>query len=344
MQVRLPYIPYYERTPFDDAYYREFIEGRLPDEIFDVHVHLNLPEHVRQVPRERILSDWALECAYLLTCDDAYRLVQELFPGRRYGIAGFPWPIREADLEANNAYLAEMKKAGRLEPFMVVRPEWDKEEVEQALLQGAYVGFKPYPDMVSGKKGAEIGIFEFMPPALWRIADKHKKAVMLHLPRKERFADEDNIRELHQARQEFPDTRIIVAHLGRSFCPYYLREGLRKIGDVQGFRFDLSGVMNPEVLDIAFTRIPSQNILYGSDMPIFLWHGTREWTERTYTNLAREDFSWSGNHRPPEEESRYTLFLYQQLRNILDAMDRHGIGGRDRQGVFAGNALKTLGL
>jgi len=48
-------------------------------------------------------------------------------------IAGFPWPIREADLMANNEYLAEMAKAGKLSPFMCVMPDWDSEDIEKTL-------------------------------------------------------------------------------------------------------------------------------------------------------------------------------------------------------------------
>jgi uncharacterized protein len=342
--IPLPTIPYYRRTAFDAAYYSEHLEGRMPREIFDIHVHINLPEHIEAMPPERIRSDWALECGQVLTCDGAYALAGDLFPGIPYRIAGMPWPIREADLTANNAYLAAQKKAERLEPFMVVRPEWDPEEVERTLLEGAFAGFKPYPDMVSGVKGADIGIFQFIPREQWRLADKHGKAVMLHLPRKERFADDDNIRELHEIRELFPRLRIIIAHLGRSFTPYYLEEGLRKLGGAEGFHFDLSGVLNPKVHDIAFRRIPFSRLLYGSDMPIFLWHGTREWTERTYTNLAREDFSWSRNHRPADVEARYTIFMYEQLRNILDTMDRLGIAAEERAAFFSGNAREVLGL
>jgi predicted TIM-barrel fold metal-dependent hydrolase len=344
MAVKLAYIPYYGRTDYDQRYFEEFLRGRLPEDIYDVHVHLNLPEHVRDVPRERILSDWALECAQVLTCDDAYRLADELFPGCRYRIAGFPWPIREADIKGNNDYLSGMQRAGKVDPFMAVRPEWDAGEVERTLLQGKFVGFKPYPDMVSGRKGADIGIFDFFPRKQWELLERHRRAVMLHLPRKQRLADPQNIQELLEARQSFPQVTIIVAHLGRSFCPYYLDRGLSQLGSVEGLLFDLSGVMNPAVLDIAFDRIPPTNILFGSDMPIFLWHGRREWTEREYINLAREEFTWSRNHRSAEEERTYTFFLYEQLRNILDAMERQSLGDAQKRGVFGGNARRVLGL
>ena len=345
MSVQLPYIPYFQRTERDAEYYERFLQARLPAEIFDVHMHLNLPEHVSAVDEQRLLSDWALECGYVLSCDDAYAVAAELFPGCEYRIAGFPWPIREADLRANNDYLAQMKRDGRLHPFMSLRPDWDTEEVEQTLLQGGFVGFKPYQDIVSGVKGADIGIFDFLPERQWRIADKHGKAVMLHLPRKQRLADPDNIAELLKARERFPDTEIIVAHLGRSFCPHFLREGLSQLGSaVSGFRFDISGVTNPEVLDMAFARLDPENILFGSDMPIFLWHGTRRWTERTYLNISREQFHWNTVRPQPEEAESFTLFLYEQLRHILDSMDKNGLGDTEKKGVFGGYARGVLKL
>jgi predicted TIM-barrel fold metal-dependent hydrolase len=336
--------PYFERSEFDVDFYKDWIAPRLPKSVFDVHVHINLAEHVREVPEERWHSDWALECGHLLPVEDAYSCAKELFPGVEYGIAGFPWPIKEADIEKNNAYLATMRLGKKLSPFMTVRPEWDLEHIERTLLEGDFVGFKPYPDMVSGLKGAEISIFDFFPRRQWDILERHKKAVMLHLPRKERLADEDNIRELKEARQKYPNTTIIIAHFGRSFTPYYLRSGLKRLGNPWGFYFDTTAVINPEVYDVAFGEIPAERILYGSDMPITFWHGKREWTERTYINLCRENYSWNKNRRPPEEEALYTIFLYEEIRAILDAIDRYAFGEKIKRGVFGENALDALHL
>ncbi len=335
--------PYFEKTRQDSEFYREHLQGRMPERIFDVHVHINLPEHISTVPPERWLSDWALESGHLLPCEDAYSCVRELYPETDYRIAGFPWPIREADLKANNSYLAEMRRQGRLRPFMCVRPEWPADEVERTLLEGSFSGFKPYADMVSGVKGADISIFDFMPHEHWRLLDRHKKAVMLHLPRKGRFADNDNIRELKEIRDKYAEVKIIIAHFGRSFCPVFLEEGLDKLGGADGFYFDTAAVMNPAVYDVAFDRIPAEKILYGSDMPILFWHGRREWTEREYRNLCREDFSWNRlSHRSPEEEDKYTLFLYEQMRSILHAMDRRGLVEKDKDGIFFYNAERLL--
>jgi predicted TIM-barrel fold metal-dependent hydrolase len=334
--------PYFVRTDLDEAFYAEHIRERLPRRIFDIHVHLNLPEHVRQVPEERWLSDWALESGHLLPVEDAYTCAAELFPQTEYRIAGFPWPIREADLQANNHYLARARQKGLVTPFMTVRPEWDLQWIEQTLIGDSFVGFKPYPDMVSGLKGAEMSIFDFLPHEQWALLDKHRKAVMLHLPRRERLADRNNIRELLEARQRYPQVNIIIAHFGRSFCPYYLKEGLDLLSDPELFFFDTTAVINPEVYDLAFSEIPIDRILFGSDMPILFWHGRRSWTQKEYHNFCREPFSWVTEHEAPEVENRYTLFLYEQMKNILDAMDRHRFTARDKEALFYTNTADLL--
>lgn len=336
--------PYFSRTAHDETFYQEHLRPRLPASIFDVHVHMNLPEHIAMVPESRWLSDWALESGHLLPCEDAYACAKELYPDTEYRIAGFPWPVREADITANNAYLSRLRRDGHLAPFMAVRPEWPLKEIERTLVEGRFVGFKPYANMLTELKDADVSIFTFFPHEQWQLLDQHKKAVMLHLPRKGRMADDDNIAELLNARDTYPDVTIIIAHFGRAFCPIYLEEGLEKLGDLNGFYFDTAAVINPEVYDIAFSRIPPHQILYGSDMPILFWHGRREWTEREYHNLCGEEFSWNTERRAPEEEAGYTLFLYEQMRAILDALDRHGLAEEAKTGVFGENAQKALRL
>jgi predicted TIM-barrel fold metal-dependent hydrolase len=335
--------PYFEYTDRDRAFYQVHIQAEIPQEIYDVHTHINLPEHVETVPGERLESDWALECGHILPARDAYRCANELFPDTVYRIAGFPWPIREADLHGNNRYLADMRKKGLIDPFMVVKPEWDPEEVEKTLVEGGFFGFKPYPDMVSGMKGVDISIFDFFPHAQWEILDRHKKIVMLHIPRRNRFADDANVSELLDARQRYPDVRIILAHFGRSFCAYYLKEGLRKLGEERGFYFDTSAVSNPEVYEFAFNFIPLERILYGSDMPITFWRGKQEWTEREYTVLSSGDYSWNTKRRSPEEEASYTIYIYEEMRALLYSAKRLGIGEAARKDIFFGNAVRLLG-
>ncbi len=95
--------------------------------------------------------------------------------------------------------------------------------------------------------------------------------------------------------------------------------------------------------DIALTRIDQKQILFVTDMPIVLFHGKREWTDRTYINLSNEDFTWNTERRSADEESRYTLFIYEYFRAVLDACDRNGLTDTQKEDLFFRNAKRLLG-
>jgi hypothetical protein len=79
-------------------------------------------------------------------------------------------------------------------------------------------------------------------------------------------------------------------------------------------------------------------------MPITLWHGKREWTERDYVNICRENFTWKKIYRSKEEEARYTVFLYEEVRSILDMIDKKNLGDEAKNKIFFENAMKALKL
>ena len=336
-----PECPALKRTETDEAFYDRFLRGRMPKRIFDFHVHVNLPEHIPSISEERLHSDWAFECGLILPCETAYRYAKQLFPDTLYRLAGFPWPIQEADLEAGNRYLLEKKAEGLATPFMAVRPDFTERYIEEQL--PAFCGFKPYPDLVSTVKGAEISIFSFMPHWQLKILNRHRGTAVIHLPRKGRIADPDNVRELLEMRQSYPDIQIVIAHFGRSFNLVYLKEALEQMGDsAADFYYDTAAVLNPEVYELAFSKLPLQRILYGSDAPIMLWHGKRTWTDRTYTNLTSEPYSWNRHLEGAEAESGYTFFLYEQMKVILDTLEHMGLGDGVKEDLFYGITLRLI--
>ena len=315
-----PICPKLDYTEQDKQFYKEYLKSRMPEQIFDFHIHLNLPEHVPEISEERIHSDWAFESGLLLPVETAKAYAGRMFPDSLYKMAGFPWPIKEADLTANNEYLKEERKKGNALPFMAVAPWHEESYIEEQLPY--FAGFKPYPDLVAGEKGADISIFSFMPHWQLRILDRQKKTVVLHLPRKGRIADKDNIRELLELRQQYPDIQIVIAHLGRSFNPCYLEAALEEMKEeAGGFFWDTAAVLNPDVYKTAFEKLPEERILYGTDAPIMLWHGKRRWTYDTYINLEREPFSWNHHEEGVQKEGQYTLFIYEQLKNIFDTAE-----------------------
>ena len=335
---------YFHYTELDKRFYEEHLKERLPKEVMDSHTHLNLPEHIRDVPPERIQNDWALQSGLRMTADDAAYYYKTLFPENQFSIVSFPFPVKEVHMEENNAYVAKCAQNGKIaRGLMCVKPEYSCEYIQQQIMELGFSGLKPYPDMVSGAKGAEIGIFDFFPHQQMALAERMGLPVVMHLPRAGRMPDENNIRELKELRQRYPDLKMVIAHFGRCYTPYHFKLALDRLGSLaESFYFDTAAVLNPEVLRIGFDRLPADRILFGTDEPIFLWHGYREWTKTQYVNLAREEFPWNTHHKSAKDEANYTFFVYRQIDNILSELERFGANEHVRNAVFRENCLQVF--
>ncbi len=334
-------LDYFKKDANDEEFYNKNLKGRLPERIIDAHVHMNLPEHVANVSKETIKNDWAMECGFIMPYEDANQYYSILFPDLKVDTVAFPMPLPEADIRANNGYLEKLQAQGKLKALMTVRPEWDAAYCEETLLKGGFSGFKPYPYMASSVKGAEVSIFDFLPHRQLAILDKHKKAVLIHLPRKGRLPDDDNIWEIKTIVDRYPNIKVVIAHYGRCFTHKFLEEGLKKLGEVtNAIYYDTAAVMNPQVHKAAFESLGTERILFGTDIPILLWHGRRRWTETEYFNLCRENFSWN-KHEELDKEAKYTFFVYEQVKNMLDSLMQAGASTQDINNIFSLNADKV---
>ncbi len=326
---------YFHVTELDRMFYEQNLRNRLPGTIIDAHAHFNLPEHVANISPETVAGDWALECGLLMSYEDARSYSAAMFPDQTWNFVALPWPLRDADTIGNNAYVSSLIQNHTQRGLYTVRPQYDAAKIERDYLAGGFCGFKPYPYMASTVKGADVSIFDFMPHAQFELADRLHAALLMHLPRAGRLPDPENISEIRTILNRYPNVKLVLAHFGRCFQHEYFQRALDALGeDANRLWFDCAAVLNPKVYEIAFDRLDYRRILFGTDLPIFLWHGKREWDEKGYHNLCRENFSWN-KHPYPEEEADYTFFIYEQLNNILNILggDAHVL-----EHVFSRNA------
>lgn len=345
-------LDYFSKKERDFDFFNEHIAPRLPKELFDMHLHVTRPEDTAGISREAVDKDWALQCGYSMDVEDLRAYCETLWTDRRVSVTAFPFPVRGVDLRSANEYLARLLKdeenltsnVAVRAAAMAVAPSFDADECEQQMLDHGFIGYKPYPDLVSGEKGAEIKIPDFIPDRYMKSLDKHKRAVILHLPRAKRIADPDNIKELLELRQKFPDVKIIIAHYGRSYNIEVIKKAYAEFGsDIEGFYFDNAAVLNPAVHTFMLEHIPHDKIFFGTDMPILMWHGKREWNNGTYQNFSRETFKWNSEKTTSaEDEEKYTFLLYEQAKYLLDSI--YAIGGRTlAEDIYCNNAKRFLG-
>jgi hypothetical protein len=326
---------YFHKTEIDKEFYAKHIASSLPDRVIDAHAHFNLPEHVANVSRETVAGDWAMQCGYIMPVEDARYYASVLFPDRQIEFVALPFPLREADTGGNNAYISSLINKEGLRGLYTLRPEYGIDKVEREYTDGRFCGFKPYPYMASPVKGAEVSIFDFMTHGQFKLADRLGAPVLMHLPRAGRLPDPDNISEIRVILDRYPGVKLVIAHFGRCFNHEYFERALESLGDdVRRLWFDTSAVLNPKVYELAFRYLDYRRILYGTDMPVMLWHGKREWDAGGYHNLCREDFTWN-THKYPEDEKNYTFFIYEQINSILTLI---GGDAEKTECVFCRNA------
>jgi len=315
----------------------------LPDKIFDVHVHVCLSEHIGPISEERFKENWALEVGIAQSWEQLASVNQALFPNQSVYSLAFGAVFREVDIAANNAYVfaGAAKSSNKAAALYVTVPEEPASSVAQALDSG-FIGIKPYPELApEGSNGPSI--FDFLPHEHLRVLDERRGLLMLHLPRPGRLADPDNIRELLEINDRYSQVKIVVAHIGRSFCLPTAQRGLPVFVDRPSIYFDTSANLNADVFEFAISTVGSDRILYGTDLPITLMRGVREHVGETYINYADAPFSWNTNRKAREEEANYTFYIYEELRALICAAKRTGIGKDGLKKILWSNAAKLIG-
>lgn len=315
----------------------------MPRKIIDCHVHVGLPEHCGPISPARLKANWALEVGVAQSWEDLRRNYRTLFPDREVSVLAFGGVFKETDVDANNSYIlaGTREAANNALGLLVTRPEWEPERIKEGMAAG-FAGIKPYPDLAQCDQ-EKAGIFDFLPKRHLKALDELGGILMLHLPRADRLANPDNVKELLNIADEYQRIKMIVAHIGRSFCLPTARRGLPHFANSTSIYFDTSANLNSDVFQYALETIGPDRLLFGSDLPVTMMRGVREHVGDRYINYTDAAYSWNVNRKSPEEEANYTYFLYEELRAIIRAVDASGLGADAVDKIMFWNSAKILG-
>ncbi len=346
MSTHLHYI--YEYTDVDRAFWAEHLEDWLPKKIVDAHVHVTDPGLLREPPTEEMQrSYWVCEVVRPQSAASLARCYDVAFPGRNVSLLCFGHPSLEYDIDGANVYTSRECIARGWHGLAVCRPTWNVAECERVLDLPGIIGFKPYYAMIGPSETTrdtyiESSIFDFLPHHQFEVLDDRKAWVTMHVPHADRLGHPDNLREIREIRRRYPNIVLVIAHLGRSYTEPHAREGVLPLAGDDGLYWDISAVLNPSVLDLAFREIGPKRLLYGTDNPVFYMRGRRQWQGRKYVNRTSHDFHFNTDRESPDIEARYTLYMYEALKTIKDAAARAGFDRADVEAVFRGNAERLI--
>jgi glutamate-1-semialdehyde 2,1-aminomutase len=160
---------------------------------------------------------------------------------------------------------------------------------------------------------------------------------MLHLVRDEAIADPENQRQLRRLCRAYPNMRLVLAHIARSFNYRNARNGLKAIADLDHVVLDTSAICEAEAFRPALKVLGPQRILWGSDFPVSEARGRCVTTGSGFYWLHPETSLQQGL---PFE--RMTLIGIESLLALREACEDCGLTHADLQDIFCKNALRLL--
>ncbi|MBO4219707.1 MAG: amidohydrolase [Clostridia bacterium] len=340
-------------TEHDKLIYETELKDFLPEKIIDIHTHVWLKSLTTPRPQNEVSR--TVSWPSLVAKDDSIEDLQETYrlmlPGKDVSALIFTSGVRSKETgTANNAYVSDCSKKTGWPALYYSHPTQSADEIEEMIRKGGFLGIKSYLSL-SPKyiPEAEIRIFDFFPKNQLKRMDEMGAIVMLHIPRHGRLKDPVNLEQILEIKSEFPNIRLIIAHIGRAYT----------VGDV-GNAFtdylckapDLMYDFAANCCEYAITEVirhaGPKHVMFGSDMPILRMRTHRIEENNTYINLIPPglygDPKQDSHLREvsPEEADNITFFLYEELLALKRASIALSLSASDIEDIMYNNAAQLI--
>jgi predicted TIM-barrel fold metal-dependent hydrolase len=336
---KLEITPYYFKV--DMPFFQKELKDFLPSQIIDIHAHTVDPGALK--PDAPPPDSWAERvCPNGMDLPSLLESYVLMFPGKHIKPVIFGWPSKRFDFEKQNVYVADQARKFCLPSLILTKPSWSATELERRVKEGGFIGLKPYPIMVEGKPQNDVEIFDFLPRSHLELADEKRWLIILHIPRPGRIDDPVNIRQLLYIDEHYPHAKIVVAHVGRAYCPGQGERALQVLQDTQNLIFDISANTNQLIFQRLIETVGCERIVFGSDMPITAMHAKRICEGYNYVNIIL-NADWKDAHtRSATPEDQVTFFLYEEIYAFKKAAEKEGLSRKEIEKIFFWNAQKIL--
>lgn len=338
--------------------WRDELQPWMPDVLFDAHVHLWPKESMGPFAPGRLLEP--LSTFTHFTWEEAVTFYEGLYSGKTIaGLIAFGIPLREANLELTNEYIARlMKQDARIHGFIISDPKDTKRTIRQfdsARKEGVrFCGVKPHYDLL--RKDIPRSVYkttmdEFLPHDLLEFMDSERLVMMLHTS-SYGMGDPDCQKFTRSVVERYPHIKIIMAHMGRylekeQFFAFF-ESGLL---DSPAIFLEMSSASQPDVYKKVFSRRDLwSRLIFGSDVPFGLITGN-EYTdpENGPTFITRDLYSWTDptvHERFRKQRAALTYNTYHTIHAVKTAMDALHLNKQEesqlKADVFCSNSQRLL--
>ena len=336
----------FEVTPYDRRIYEEELKDFLPQKILDVHTHVWLDKYLDHKPLAPGEVKRTVTWPSLVALDNSIEDLQETYrlmlPGKDVTALMFSNSGRS---QQANDYVADASRRSGFPALYFSAPEESPEEVERQIRKGGFLGIKGYLSL-SPKyiPEAEIRIFDFFPKAQLKKMDEMGAIVMLHIPRNGRLKDPVNLAQIMEIKQEFPNIRLIIAHIGRAYTKEDVGNAFETLDQAPDLMYDFCANCCEYAITEVLRHAGPKHVMYGTDMPILRMRTHRIEENGTYINLVPPGLYGDPKQDKhlrevsAEEAEKITFFLYEELLAFKRACKTLGLTKQDVEDIMYNNA------
>lgn len=340
----------FELKDVDKKFYEQKLQAFLPDRIIDIHTHVWL-DQIRLTSSAAPVRavTWPSLVAKDNSIEDLFETYRLMFPGKEVTPLIFSQVSMDYDIAAGNEYVRQCAARHRLPSLMVARPEQSASEFEEAIDRGGFLGCKVYLNFsASYIPEKEIRIYDFLPPHQLEVLDRRGWIVMLHIPRDGRLKDPVNLAQMLEIERAYPSLKLIIAHVGRAYCPEDVGDAFDVLAETKNMVFDFSANTNACVFKQLIRAVGPKRIVFGSDLPILRMRTRRICENGHYVNLVPAglygDVSGDSHMREVEgaEAESLSFFLYEEIEAFRAAAQAEGLTRSDIENIFCNNAQSMI--
>ncbi len=330
---------YWDRI--DGPIYESEIKPLLPKTTLDFHTHAWRESDFASPPTEEMKKNPSLPWTTShFPVSDLLDTAKWLFPGIHYQVLAIGMPYDIMDVGRNNQHIAE---AARNSPdvagLMMVKPTDKADYIRRQVLEGRFVGLKPYFTWVP-KAQNDVLLDDMLTDEHLKVADELGLIVTIHVPRKLRLTDPTNIATLRRISPRYPRAKLVIAHVGRAYCEWVVFQALSEVEKLPNVYLDLAFVQNSVTFQYLFEHVDVSRMMYGTDLPDAAVHGQVACVNGINLFVTRDPYLWS-LHRT-QNPIECTYMVYEELRAIRDGGQRAGLSVKNLQPVFYQNGRRLI--
>lgn len=340
----------FEIKEVDRKFYKDRLKDFLPDKIIDLHTHVWLDEFKKKSHEEKLRTvTWVNLVAEDNSIEDLMETYELMFPSKQVTPMIFSSLERGDKIDDANEYIQKCGDKLAVPTLLYACPWWSSEELEKKIRTGGFAGIKVYLSLSDPKIAVnDITIFDFLPRHHLEVIDKLGLIVILHIPRKDRFRDPVNLSQIKQIHNEYPNLKLVIAHVGRAYCDNDVGDAFEVLKNCDRLLYDFSANTNSWVFAQLIKAVGPRRIFFGSDMPILRMRMKRITRDGVYVNVVPKGLygDVSGDKNMAEvdgaEAEELTFFMYQEIDAFRMAAKACGLGASDIENVFFNNAAEMI--